>query len=223
MSDELTARPITDLSTLSREQVLAGVDDALLHLYQTGDIQGAVRVLGAFARFEDVSGVARAKFLWGSKNWWTETKQEGDFYEKFGLLDKKSGKVYSDRLINLWDCIQDARIPKQVYDRMTVRELVPIAETLGQKYDISKEQWSKIVQLDGADQIRAYLQKEVKKKEPRSHTMKFTVDGNGTITMWHQDVAYFCGSLNVQDAKDNDILAAAIERIKSGNAKMEDV
>lgn len=206
-----------DLSKLTREKVLAGVDEAIEHLYETGDIQTAVRILGAFTKFEDMSGIARAKMLWGSQQWFVDTKQDGDFYEKFGITEKNN-RTYTDRLIRLWNCIQDEQVPKAIQKQLTVRELMPITEALSQGYTISVSMWSKLTQAVDRTEIRAIIQEKVKNKQPRSHTMTFTIDDKGTIYMWLRNKKKFIGSLNLVDAETDPDLKKGIQRILEGKA-----
>lgn len=223
MTDELAVVPPEtdiDLSTLTREKVLAGVDEALARLAETGDIQTAVRVLDTFARFEDISGFARAKFLWGSFQWFTTTQQEGDFYEKFGISDKNN-KVYVDRLIRLWEQLQSGAVPKRIAKK-SIRELTPITEALSQGYEFSADDWKEIEKAADNEEIWAYIQHNVKKKETRSHAIRITVDGDGTITAWKQNTPHFVGSLNFQERNDDPVIDAAILRIiKSTRIKEE--
>lgn len=221
MSDELAlvVPDVLDLSTLNRERVLNGVSEELEHLKQTGDIEHTVAVIRAFEKFEDLSGIGKAYALWGSQQWFTTTKQDGDFYEKFGITETNS-RTYVDRLIRMWDCLQSGKVPPKVAKR-NVRELIPITEALSQNYEIDSESWDKLAMAVDNDEIRAIVQQQIKKKEPRSHTMTFTVDSKGTITMWHQGVGYYAGMLNVVDAETEEILAKGLNRIIDGHAKMK--
>lgn len=221
MSTDITVIPDVDidLSTLTRERILQGVSDELEHLKETGDIERTVRVIAAFGKFEDLSGIGKAYTLWGSQQWFTTTHQEGDFYEKFGITEQNA-RTYVDRLIRMWDCLQSGKVPPKVA-RRTVRELLPITEALSQNYEIDTESWKKLEQAIDVDEIRAIVQQEIKKKEPRSHTLSFTVDSKGTITMWYQGEGFYAGMLNVVDAETNEVLAKGINRIVAGNAKMK--
>lgn len=210
MTTAIIPAPSTDvdLSKLTREAVLRGVDDVIVSLYQTGDIAHAVAVLNAFDKFMDVSGIARAKMLWGCKLWFTGTEQKGDFYEKFGIAEKHQ-RTYADRLIRLWDCIDKDMVPKSVQKRQ-VRDLLPITEALSQGYDLDKATWRKLEQALDTNEINEIL-REVKGKPPRKGSLSLTVDDKGTITAWHEGQPYFCGSLNVVDTAEP--IVKAVTRI----------
>lgn len=200
------------LATLTREKFLAGVDEAIQNLYKTGDVRTAVRVLSAFGQFEDMSGFGKAKFLYGAQHWFKDTKQDGDFYDTFGINDNKNDRIYADRLIRLWKCIADEQVPKKV-QRRTVRELLPITEALSQGYEISKEIWNKLEQAINEPEIREIIQTKVKGKKARSHTINLTVDDSGTITAWHKNKPYFIGSLNMTEREKEPVIDKAITRI----------
>lgn len=197
-----------DLSKLTRESVLRGVDDVIVSLYQTGDIAHAVAVLNAFEKFMDVSGIARAKMLWGCQLWFTGTEQKGDFYEKFGIAEKHQ-RTYADRLIRLWDCIDKDMVPKAIQKRQ-VRDLLPITEALSQGYDLSKATWLKLEQALDTNEINEIL-REVKGKPPRKGSLSLVVNDKGTITVWHEGNGYFVGSLNLADKED--AVVKAVNRI----------
>lgn len=199
-----------DLSKLTRESVLRGVDDVIVSLYQTGNIANAVAVLNAFEKFMDVSGIARAKMLWGSKNWFTGTKQPGDFYEKFGITEKHQ-RTYADRLIRLWDCIDKDMVPKAI-QKLQVRDLLPITEALSQGYEIDASTWKQLEQALDTNEINEIL-REVKGKPVRKGSLSITMDEKGTLTAWYENQSYFVGYLNVTEEEDHEVVAKAINRI----------
>lgn len=199
-----------DLSKLTRESVLRGVDDVIVGLYQTGNIANAVAVLNAFEKFMDVSGIARAKALWGFKNWFTGTNQPGDFYEKFGITEKHQ-RTYADRLIRLWTCVDQDMIPASVLKRQ-VRDLLPITEAISQGYDITAATWKKLEQALDTNEINEVL-REVKGKPARKGSLNLTLDDKGTITAWYEGQGYFVGSLNVVEEETEDVIGKAITRI----------
>ena len=113
MSTDITVIPDVDidLSTLTRERILQGVSDELEHLKETGDIERTVRVIAAFGKFEDLSGIGKAYTLWGSQQWFTTTHQEGDFYEKFGITEQNA-RTYAEQAFHSLDDPRGRRAPR---------------------------------------------------------------------------------------------------------------
>lgn len=209
-----------DLSKLDRDTILQGVDNVVTSLYATSDIQYAVAVLDAFDRFQDISGFARAKLLWAAAKWFEETKQTGDFYEKFGIKDKNE-KTYTDRLIRLWDAIETKKIPAAIHKHRKVRELLPISEAISQGYVISDKVWKKLEQALDVVDIGAIIQK-AKGKQPRKGTLTLTVNDRGFITAWEDGVPHHAGTLNYTDFDTDPVVNKAVLRIKSGRAIIKD-
>lgn len=200
-----------DLSKLDRDTVLQGVDDVVSTLYATGNIKFAVSVLNAFDKFQDISGFAKAKLLWAGQQWFEETHQSGDFYEKFGVKEKNE-QTYTDRLIRLWDCIQAGKIPASLHKTRKVRELLPISEALSQGYEISEKVWKQLAAALDMVEISTILQK-AKGKQPKKSAITLTVNSKGFITAWQEGKPYPAGTLNFTD--DNPIIKKAVLRIQN--------
>lgn len=199
-----------DLSRLTREAVLRGVDNIIVELYHSGNVAKTVKVLQAFERFMDISGIARAKMLWGAKLWFTSTEQSGDFYEKFGITETHQ-RTYTDRLIRLWDCVDKDMVPKAVLKRQ-VRDLLPITEALSQGYELSAQTWKKLEQALDTNEINDIL-REAKGKEHRKGSLRLEIDDKGTITAWYNGERRFAGSLNVTEMDSDEIINKSVTRI----------
>lgn len=204
-----------DLSALNRENILSGVDAVVDTLYATGNIRFAVAVLERFDEFQNISGFARAKLLWAGQKWFVETKQRGNFYEKFGAKDRDE-KTYTDRLIRLWDCIQSGKLPASIHSTRKVRELLPISEAISQGFVFSQKVWNQLVQAKDMDAISQIVQK-AKGKQPRKGTLRMTVDSRGFITGWQDGQAHHLGTLNYADLETDPVVAKGVLRIKGNN------
>ncbi len=209
-----------DLSKLDRENVLSEVDGVSGVLYAQGDIRFAVSVLNAFEKFSDISGFARAKLLWGAQKWFVETKQYGDFYEKFGIKDKGE-QTYTDRLIRLWDAIQNQAIPEKIHKSRKVRELLPISEAISQGYEISDKVWKELAQALDMGEISSIIQK-AKGKQPKKGTLTLVADSRGFITAWVDGHPHHVGTLNYADMDTDPVVKKAVLSIKNGNRKIRD-
>ncbi len=209
-----------DLSKIDRESVLQGVDEVVGVLYTTGDIKFAVSVLNAFDSFQNISGFARAKLLWGAQQWFEKTNQRGNFYEKFGISEKNE-RTYTDRLIRLWDCIQSGKIPPEMHNNRKVRELLPISEALSQGFVISDKVWAQLLQAVDMSEIGNIIQ-QAKGKQPKKSALVLTVDSRGFITAWQDGQAHHVGALNYADMDTDEVVKKAILRIKAGKASIKD-
>lgn len=214
MSTSLTKSPSpdVDLSKLDRDTILRGVDEVVSSLYATGNIPFVVSVLNAFEKFQDISGFARAKLLWGAQDWFAQTQQTGDFYEKFGVTEKNE-RTYADRLIRLWDAIEKKQIPEPILSERMVREIIPISEALSQGYVINDKTWKRLEQAVDVGEIGAILQKS-KGKQPRKGAISLVIDSKGFITAWEDGQAHHVGSLNYAEMDTDPVVKKSILRIK---------
>jgi uncharacterized protein YcaQ len=118
-----------------------------------------------------------------------------------------------DRYVPTWKYIEDCLIPKEIQSR-PMRELVPIAMTLKQGYEISKEQWRKIGLCSNDRELDEVL-RTVKGKQPRKNARIIKLSRDGSLWGWKNNERYFLGYLNVKEAQDNEIIAEFIEKIKT--------
>lgn len=209
-----------DLSKLDRDTVLSGVDDVVGVLYATSNIKFAVAVMNRFDEFQNIAGFARAKLLWGAQKWFVDTKQKGSFYEKFGVSDTNE-RTYTDRLIRLWEYIQNGKIPARLYKTRKVRELLPISEALAQGYKLGKNVWDKLEQAVDVIDIGRIIQK-AKGKQPRKGTISMVVDSRGFITAWEDGQAHHVGTLNIADFDTDSVVQKAVLRIKANSHIKDD-
>lgn len=214
MSTSLTKSPSpdVDLSKLDRDTILRGVDDVVSSLYATGNIPFVVSVLNAFEKFQDISGFARAKLLCRAQDWFAQTQQTGDFYEKFGVTEKNE-RTYADRLIRLWECVEGKLVPEGLLGARTLKELLPITEAISQGYVISEKARKQLEQAVDVGEIGAILQK-VKGKQPRKGAISLVIDNKGFITAWEDGQAHHVGSLNYAEMDTDPVVKKSILRIK---------
>ena len=196
---------------LSERDFMSTIDNEIIHLHDTGDINRVMKVLDGIKRIEDVTGQAKAKLLWGANEWWKIHKPSENFTDHV-TSTSKTVKATVDRYLPTWQYIDECVIPKEIQSR-PMRDLVPIAMTLKQGYDISKEQWRKIDMCGSDGELRDIL-RTIKGKAERKSARVIKLARDGSLYGWKDNKKYFLGFLNVKDAQDDKVLSEFIEKIK---------
>lgn len=210
---------VIDGQILSRKNFMDAIDAEIINLHDTGNINQVMKVLNGLSAVEDVSGHAKAKLLWGSSEWFKQNKPNESFSDHVESTTPMK-KVTVDRYILTWSLIEELIIPKEIAER-PMRDLVPIAKTISQGYEISKEQWHKIDMCASDGELRDVLRK-IKGKAERKSARVIKLDRQGSLWGWKDNKKYFLGSLNIQDAENDKVLAEFIEKIKVSASIVEE-
>jgi hypothetical protein len=211
---------VLDGQVLSRKNFMDAIDQEIIHLHDTGDINQVMSVLNGLSSIEDVSGHAKAKLLWASSEWYKQNVPDENFADHVTSTTTIRSKRTVDRYVTTWKYIDDLSIPKQIAER-PMRELVPIAMTLKQGYDISKDQWRKIDLCANDGELRDVLRK-IKGKSERKSARVIKLQRDGSLYGYKDKKKYFIGFLNVKEAQDDIVLAEFIEKIKIGAGMVEE-
>jgi hypothetical protein len=204
---------------LTKQDFMQSIDNELIHLYDTGDIRHVMNVLNGLDKIDNVTGQAKAKLLWGTSEWYKQNVPDESFVDHVvSTTDIK--KVTVNRYIGTWKYVEDLTIPKEIAER-PMRDLVPIAMTLKQGYDISKEQWRKIKLSTNDGELRDVL-RQVKGKAERRGAKVIKLMRDGSLYGYKGKQQYFIGYLNIKDAENDIVLAEFIEKIKISSSIVDE-
>jgi hypothetical protein len=196
---------------LGKKDFMSAIDQEIINLHDTGDINRVMTVLNGLDSVENITGHAKARLLWASSEWYKQNVPDENFADHVASTTT-TRKVTVDRYINVWQYVEELVIPKQIAER-PMRELVPIAKTLSQGYEISKEQWRKIDLCANDGELRDIL-RTIKGKSERKNARLIKMSRDGSLYGWKGNKKYFIGYLNVKDAQEDIVLAEFIEKIK---------
>jgi hypothetical protein len=204
---------------LSKKDFFSAIDEEIIYLNDSGNINHVMNVLNGLDAVEGITGHAKAKLLYGAHEWYTQNKPNEVFSDH---VESHTGikKVTVDRYVLVWRYVEDLTIPKEIAEQ-PMRNLVPIAKTLSQGYDISKEQWRKIGLCSNDGELREVL-RNIKGKAERKSARIIKMDRQGSLWGWKDNKRYFLGSLNIQDAQEDLVIAEFIEKIKISSGIVED-
>lgn len=195
---------------LTERDMMSAIDGVLEQLNQTGNINQAIKVLNTLDRVDNITGKAKSYLLWGTNEWWKKNKSTEDFADHVESTSSTKA-VTVERYVNVWEQIEQERIPKKIQDR-PMRELIPIANMLAQGYEPSKEQWQEIHLSANPSELLDAI-RGVKGTQPRKSGMIITLEKDGSLYVNVNDKRTYIGFL--VDDRRPDVLKA-IERIIAG-------
>jgi DNA-binding TFAR19-related protein (PDSD5 family) len=208
-----TNKPVISINEhpISKKDFMGTVENEIIHLHETGDINRVMTIIKGLDSLDNITGHAKARLLWASSEWYKLNVPGENFSDHVeSTTDTKKSTV--DRYVTTWKYVEDCVIPKEIAER-PLRDLVPIAMTLKQGYDISKEQWRKIKNTTTDGELRDVL-REVKGKQPRKSARVIKLKRDGSLVGYKGEQQYFIGFLNIKDAENDLVLAEFIEKIK---------
>lgn len=206
MADTLA---LVDGKVFTSKDMMSAIDNVLIRLNDTGNINQAVKVLNDLDRIDNVTGHAKARLLYGMSIWYEQNKE--DDFSNYVDSVSSTKKVTVERYVNVWQQIEDENIPKKIQSR-PMRDLVPIAAMLSQGYEPTKEQWDEIHLASNSSDLSEIIRK-VKGKKPRKSGLKIYLEKDGSLNMWKNNQKTYVGWLDVEEAKSSPDLEQAIKRI----------
>jgi len=196
---------------IGRKDFMSAIDQEIVILHDTGDINRVMKVLNGLDAVEGITGHAKAKLLFASSEWFKQNKPDENFSDHVESTTSLK-KVTVDRYVLVWKYVEDLTIPKDISER-PMRDLIPIAKTLSQGYDVSKEQWKQIDLCANDGELRDVLRK-IKGKAERKSASVLKLSRDGSLYLWKKNVKKFIGFLNVKEAETDTDIAEEIEKIK---------
>lgn len=118
------------------------------------------------------------------------------------------------RYIRVMEMLEEEQIPEQYREdisQMNMRQLIPIATTLSQGYEIEDDEWEKLVDAPDLSTVSKILREDIKEKPMRKGALALYLDNEGSLWAYWNDDRYSIGTLNVHDK--NEAVKKAIERI----------
>jgi len=158
-------------------------------------------------------GKGLAKLLYEVQKNWERYNINEDYDEiVFDYIGLHKTNVV--RYIRVMEMLEENQIPEQYREdigQRNMRELIPIATTISQGYEIDDDEWEKLVDAPDLSTVSKILREDVKEKPMRKGALALYLDDEGSLWAYQDERRYFVGSLDVQ-AKEETI-KKAIERI----------
>lgn len=205
---------------ISKKDFMDAVEQEIIYLHDTGDLTHVMRVLNGLDDVEGLTGHMKARLLWASSEWFKVNEPDKNFSDHVESFTELK-KVTVDRYITVQRFIEDLTIPKEIAE-MPMRNLVPIAKTLAQGYDISKEQWRKIKLVANDGELRDVL-RQIKGKAERKSAKVLRLERDGSLYLFIKGKPKkFIGFLNIKEADSDVDIAEAIDKIKISAGVIEE-
>ena len=199
-------------NVLTEKDIFASVDNYLIQLNDTGNLNEIMNVVNSLDKVDKVVGKAKARLLWGANEWYKINRPDSDFGDHVESTTTTK-RVTVLRYVSVWEHIEQKNIPKHIQDR-PMRELVPIANMLSQGTIPSKTEWAKIDLCSNSHELGEVLAK-IKGRKQRKTARRIVMERDGHINLWKDDKKTYLGFLDVEEAKENKDVADAIEYIIS--------
>lgn len=217
----MTTKAVISLNgqSLNKKDFMDAVNHEIITLNDTGDINHVMVVLDGLDKVEGITGHAKARLLWAANEWYRSNIPGENFIDHVESTTSIKG-VTAKRYITVQRYIEDEVIPKDIQER-PMRDLVPIATTLSQGYDLSKDDWRKIRLASSSSELGEIL-RGIKGKKERKSARLIKLSRDGSIFGYKDNKKYFIGFLNLKEAQDDIVLAEFIEKIKIGAGMLEE-
>lgn len=189
-----------DGKVLTRQSLLNKLDDVIVSLHQTGSDNEIKKAFTAMDEVNKVSGLAKAKLLYGWGNWYGMTNQTEKRNEEFvDMVESETGTkpVTTRRYILTWSYIEDCVIPKELQNR-PMDDLVKIATTLDNDHEITAENWKELQRAANSAEVRDILRK-IKGQAPRKSSTRKVLNRDGSLNLYDsQGGKHYVGFLEVK-------------------------
>lgn len=195
---------------VTEEDALEAVDLALSNLKDTSDIEQIDMAEDTLLGLQRISGKALAKLLYGKRLWWNDTGQSKIrqcTFEDYESSRHGLNPTVIDRYAVVWEKM--SQLPEQ-FQLRPIRDLIPVAKTLEQGYEIDDKAWKSLIKAASNAEILLIIRK-IKHKPPRKSSIQMKLERDGTIKAWVGTKGKFVGYLDIK-SEDEDV-KKAISRI----------
>lgn len=225
MSNEITSTMDEPLSLCLSDQqdIERRVDEIIAESLRAKD---PVIVLNGIARIEGfirISGLGLAKALWElSSNWdvFEIDEEFTDFVQEHTSISKATIKRY----VTTWEMYHNKSVPKKFQEQIkgrTMRDQVEIAK-IADRVEMSDKDWNTIASTANGHELQEVKRKLLKLK-PRKSGVVIRLRRNGDIEAYDSEKKrHYIGNLEIDEAKNDPIVAKAIGRIIRGAAILEE-
>ena len=204
---------------IGKKEFMSAIDQEIITLHDTGDVNRVMKVLDGLDSVEGITGHAKAKLLYSTNEWWKQNK-EGENFSDHVESTTNLKKVTVDRYVLVWKYVEDLTIPKEIAER-PMRDLVPIAKTIAQGYEMGKAEWRKIGLTASDGELREVL-RNIKGKAERKSARVIKMARDGSLYGYKNNQKYFIGYLNIKEAEQDIVLAEFIEKIKISSGVIDE-
>jgi hypothetical protein len=197
---------------ITERGVFDTIDTVLSELYQTGNTDQVFGAITTMDKIGRVSGLAKAKLLWGTKQWWEQTNQtetRGDEFVDAVEAETGTTPITVRRYVTTWGYIEDCVIPKEVQGRR-MDDLIKIASTLEQGYEFTRDNWKALQKAANSSEVGEIL-RTVKGKPPRKSGKQIVLERDGSLAVIKQGKRYSVGYLDV--SSDEEVVQQVIRLI----------
>jgi len=200
---------------ISLKDMLDGVDALLLNVQQQHDFSPAIHAINSMATAGRVMGISLAKLLHGMDRLWNE---DSDLYE-YIQSHISIKRITFQRYIKAWEAVTQA--PEEYQEALMIRpmkDLNALGSAIAQGYELGTDDWEQLTEAESNNDFRRVIREQVKGEGSAKNGMVLELnEETGDIVVWLDNKPVVVGYLNVKAAKNNPVVAKAINRIIDGS------
>jgi len=83
--DKAVLMKFDDEHKVTERDFMSNIDNEIIHLHDTGDVNRATALIAMLDGLDTVSGHAKAKFLFGFDEWWKQNKPDENFPDPYRI------------------------------------------------------------------------------------------------------------------------------------------
>jgi hypothetical protein len=216
--DEPLASPQAD-----RDNLFTKIDDVLQRSIAQNDPIIALQGVKQLEQVGRITGLGLAKLLWAVQDRWADYNT-GEEFRDYVIEHTSLAWATVTRYCLVWEMYQKNTIPAALIDAIqskTMRDQVEIAK-IEDRVDMKMADWKRIAKASNGREI-IEIKRELTNLKPRKSGFSIKLRRNGDLEVWDsKHVRHHVGFLNVDDAKTNDIIQKAIDRIVRNTGIMEE-
>lgn len=166
----------------------------------------AFEAIRQFDHVKDLIGLAKAKVLHFLNKYWIEFQIQTPFLEAVSAYIGINNLDVIKRYIKIWDMFEKGKVPDKYVVELKakpINELTPIMGLLQAGYEVTEENWEMLLHTRGNVPISKYIRDEIKKTEPRSQAIFYSIDkNNGMLYATTNGTRYRIGRIVFQGQEE---------------------
>lgn len=220
MNDELAllTNSLDQSIPFDTDQLSKAIEEVIQQALEKDDPSIAFNVGRSLIKASKLAGLGLAELLFTMKSYWPAF-ETGEEFEDRAFVEFGLSKATIMRYIRDWEMLNSGDIPPQLENKIAeknMKDINAIATTWASGYDIPEKAWEELADAPDNNAVLGIL-RDVKGIEPRVSSLVIRMERDGTLRGWMQGEGHFLGYLAVEEAKDDDTVKKAIERIISSS------
>jgi hypothetical protein len=212
MSDLLISSSLDQEAVSSGDWALELIDTKIQEAIETQNVDILFETIRNLRELAKVTGLALAKILYMMHRNWNVFSDKNDFGDEVFIGTGLHPNTITN-YVRIWALFDQKQIPEDLEDdfkQKNIKDLVPIANTLTQGYEITTEYWKELANAPDFNSVSHIIRDKIKEAPHRKNSLRIWLKRDGTIRLYKGSGEVSGGFLDVQST--NPIVQEFIER-----------